>query len=194
MNWRWACFWTHLQVLKHINVTDEVLNLLKSIGKTTFDFDEVWISSFSHHVLLPPSFHSHHKKKKKSWRLCAFLYSSLDSCFELCTGSICMYKSQLYICNCRNCAWEDPLQDLQASAYENLILEALWFQSLSGELGRWGMHVSARFCNECFLENITCKMLSAAIPFNKSLFEEMAKWDSILQKSDNENHEDKKRP
>ena len=31
------------------------------------------------------------------------------------------------------------------------------------------------FAMNAFLGNITCKMLSAALPFNKSLFEDMAK-------------------
>ena len=34
--------------------------------KTTLDFDEVWISSFSHHLLLPPSLYSHHKIKTEA--------------------------------------------------------------------------------------------------------------------------------
>lgn len=50
------------------------------------------------------------------------------------------------------------------------------------------------FAMSALFRNITYKMLSAAIPFNKSLFKGMVKSDSILWESDNENHEEKKRP
>lgn len=50
-----------------------------------------------------------------------------------------------------------------------------------------------RFAMIFLLGNKTCKMLSAVCS-DRSSFEGMVKWDPVLWGSNNENHEEKKRP
>lgn len=73
---------------------------------------------------------------------------------------------------------EKILYNLQASAYENLIPEPGSFMvpdSFRENQGSEGHVCLLDFAMSALFRNITYKMLSAAIPFNKSLFKGMVK-------------------
>lgn len=130
MNWGWNMFLNISSGSEAHKCNRWSSDSFEVYRKTTLDFDEVWISSFSHHLLVSPSLHSHHKIKTEIHVY--FWYSCLDFCFELCTGVqapfVCTKASYTY--SIAVTVHEKILYNLQASAYENLIPEALWFQTL----------------------------------------------------------------
>lgn len=63
MNWGWNLFLSiSLGSVAH-KCNRWSFESFEVYRKTTLHFDEVWISSFSHHLLLPPSLNSPHKTK-----------------------------------------------------------------------------------------------------------------------------------
>lgn len=63
MNWGWNLFLSiSLGSVAH-KCNRWSFESFEVYRKTTLHFDEVWISSFSRHLLLPPSFNSPHKTK-----------------------------------------------------------------------------------------------------------------------------------